>query len=156
MQVLHMTLSREPFALIARGIKKEEYRELKPYWASRLEGKTYTHIKFVNGYNPDSPYMLVEYKGLKKRKDCYAIKLGAIVEGTLQERLTALAKELADEGFKESAKLLRTAIKNNTDITIDMDHDEAWDSGLADYLMKNFDFKINKDISFTAFVSMKK
>jgi hypothetical protein len=36
MKVLHLTLKRKWFDLIASGEKKEEYREVKPYWINRL------------------------------------------------------------------------------------------------------------------------
>lgn len=36
MKVLHLTLKKKWFDMIARGEKNEEYRELKDYWATRL------------------------------------------------------------------------------------------------------------------------
>ena len=36
MKILHLTLKRKWFDLIASGEKKEEYREIKPYWVARL------------------------------------------------------------------------------------------------------------------------
>src|SRR6478609_2178429 len=36
MKILHLTLKKKWFDMIASGEKKEEYRELKPYWAKRL------------------------------------------------------------------------------------------------------------------------
>jgi hypothetical protein len=36
MKVLHLTLKKKYFDMIASGEKKEEYREIKPYWADRL------------------------------------------------------------------------------------------------------------------------
>lgn len=36
MKILHLTLKKKWFDMIASGEKKEEYREIKPYWASRL------------------------------------------------------------------------------------------------------------------------
>lgn len=72
MKVLHLTLKKKWFDMIASGEKKEEYRELKPYWVSRLTEshpgaiggdlmhrhkviaytfKTFDYIHFANGYN---------------------------------------------------------------------------------------------------------
>lgn len=34
--ILHLTLKKKWFDMIASGEKKEEYREIKPYWVSRL------------------------------------------------------------------------------------------------------------------------
>ena len=50
MRILHLTLKKKWFDMIASGEKREEYRELKPYWHKRLMDKTYDAIKFRNGY----------------------------------------------------------------------------------------------------------
>lgn len=36
MNILHLTLKKQWFDLILSGEKKEEYRELKPYWVTRI------------------------------------------------------------------------------------------------------------------------
>lgn len=36
MKTLHLTLKKKWFDMIASGEKKEEYREIKPYWLKRL------------------------------------------------------------------------------------------------------------------------
>ena len=36
MKTLKLTLTRKWFDMILRGEKKEEYREIKPYWEQRL------------------------------------------------------------------------------------------------------------------------
>jgi len=79
MKILHLTLHRKWFDLIATGQKTEEYREIKPYWDSRLKDRDYDIIHFRNGYGKDRPFMSVEFKGIKI-KDCYAIQLGKILE----------------------------------------------------------------------------
>jgi len=48
---------------IGRGEKKEEYREIKPWIISRLEGKTYDAVEFSNGYGAHVPKVTVEYQG---------------------------------------------------------------------------------------------
>ena len=78
-KVLTLTVSKQWFDMIVACEKTEEYREIKPYWASRLvnqqaesgevlfdefggycrvigklEYKTYTHVLFINGYRKDS------------------------------------------------------------------------------------------------------
>lgn len=73
-RTLKVTLKREFFDAIYRGEKKEEYRAYTPFWISRLlvldeqqneyAPREYDTILFRNGYNPDSPTMEVEYKGL--------------------------------------------------------------------------------------------
>jgi hypothetical protein len=82
--ILHLTLHREFFAKIADGTKRTEYREQKPYWKKRLEGRSYDVIKFRNGYAPDAPEMLVEFRGVRReakgRQARYAIRLGRVLE----------------------------------------------------------------------------
>ena len=40
---LVLTLKKKWFELIVKGIKKEEYRELKPYWFKRLMVDNHTY-----------------------------------------------------------------------------------------------------------------
>jgi hypothetical protein len=83
--ILHLTLKREFFAAIAAGTKRSEYRDLTPFWQTRLEGRHYDLIKFRNGYRPDAPEMLVEFLGLRRvdgPNAHYAIRLGRILKIT--------------------------------------------------------------------------
>ena len=75
--------------MIVSGEKTEEYREIKPYWASRLvnqqaeggevlfdeyggyccvtgepEYKPFTHVLFINGYRKDSPRIEKEIESI--------------------------------------------------------------------------------------------
>lgn len=88
-KVLTLTVNKEWFSRILSGEKKEEYREIKPYWASRLvnhqaksgevlfdefggycrvigklEYKQYTHVLFINGYRKDSPRIEKEIESI--------------------------------------------------------------------------------------------
>jgi hypothetical protein len=90
MKILHLTLKKKWFDMIDSGKKKEEYREIKPYWVSRLvysfnpekEERDYTFywkgmlfsmdepvhydaIQFKNGYSKDAPTILIECKGIE-------------------------------------------------------------------------------------------
>lgn len=38
------------YDLIESGEKTSEYREMKPYWVKRLEGKHYDTVTFQRGY----------------------------------------------------------------------------------------------------------
>jgi len=78
--VLHLNLRRKYFAQIAANAKDMETRELKPYWKKRLEGRHYDVIKFRNGYAKNAPEMLVEFRGLRKRRRHYEILLGRILK----------------------------------------------------------------------------
>lgn len=70
MRILHLTLKKKWFDLIACGEKKHEFRECKPYWEKRLlhgpDGtpNEYDEIHFRNGYAKNAPFMRVECKGL--------------------------------------------------------------------------------------------
>ena len=69
-------------------MKKEEYREIKPYWVKRLVNRNYDVIRFRNGYSPDSPVFDIEFKGLARgigmpewgapKSPVFIIKLGEI------------------------------------------------------------------------------
>ncbi len=72
MKILHLTLKKKWYDMIQSGEKKEEYREQKHYWLSRLKyycnytdmmhefEHDYTHVLFRNGYSKDAPKMLVK------------------------------------------------------------------------------------------------
>lgn len=87
--ILHLTLKRKWFDLILAGIKLEEYREIKPYWDSRLKDREYDQIKFRHGYSADARSVLVECEGIRigqgrpewgaGDKQCYIIDLGRII-----------------------------------------------------------------------------
>ena len=85
-RILHLTLKKWPFDMIAADIKKEEYREVKPYWIKRFlhpqynqygsvelirvlnKKETYRNewdiIRFRNGYSVIAPQMDVEFKSI--------------------------------------------------------------------------------------------
>lgn len=84
MRILHLNLHREYFASIANKEKRIEYRKQSPYWRKRLEGQHYDAIQFRNGYAPDAPEMLVEFRGLRRYGEgsgaYYAIRLGRVLK----------------------------------------------------------------------------
>lgn len=55
MRILRLTIYWKYLRLIRHGLKTIEYREIKPYWISRLRGKTYDEVLFKNGYKKHSP-----------------------------------------------------------------------------------------------------
>ncbi len=89
-KILHLTLKKKWFDMIASGEKKEEYREIKPYWVSRLVNSFYPEkdkyrdyvfewkgmlfsmdepvyfdaVEFKNGYSSNAPKILVECLGI--------------------------------------------------------------------------------------------
>ena len=96
-KILHLTLKKKPFDLIAQDKKKIEYRKVKPYWTNRLfDGfrpishkripKVFDEIWFRNGYKKDCPFMRIVCKEIREKTSwfqgelCYSIKLGKILE----------------------------------------------------------------------------
>ena len=90
MNTLHLTLKRQWFDMIQSGEKREEYRELKPYWHTRLYLKNFDVIVFRNGYSKDAPSMCVQAGkirvgrgnpkwGAPVDKDVWIIPLGEVV-----------------------------------------------------------------------------
>ena len=95
MKTLHLNLHSKWFKMILLGAKKEEYRELKPYWAKRLVNedgtfKEFSSVTFSNGYSKNRPQMVFEIKeikidtgyvvwGAKYNKAYYVIKLGEMI-----------------------------------------------------------------------------
>jgi len=88
MKVLHLTLKATWFDMIACGEKKQEYRDLKPFWVKRLcdehKGqmggdfvdkhkviaytfKPFTHVCFARGghFHPSLPQITLECKGIE-------------------------------------------------------------------------------------------
>ena len=90
MKVLHLTLKKKWFDMILSGEKKEEYREMKPYWRRRLLNKTFDVICFRNGYQKNAPEFTIEVTkllsglgnvewGAPKKEPVYILKLGKII-----------------------------------------------------------------------------
>ena len=76
--MLTLPIKKKWFDMILSSEKKEEYREIKPYYTSRFEKKLcvvneqsrdkytiYKTVKFRNGYSNKSPY-LVAIVSIKK------------------------------------------------------------------------------------------
>lgn len=68
-RTLRLTLKKEWFDMITSGVKKEEYREIKPYWVSRLTkklpwghgAKEFDFVEFTNGYGDHRPRITFEW-----------------------------------------------------------------------------------------------
>jgi len=98
MRTLHLTLKKKWYDMIASGEKKEEYRENKQYWRTRLQRnsslgmitKEFDVVVFKNGYSKNAPTIKVECKGVSTGKakpewsdnhqgEVFVIKLGNIL-----------------------------------------------------------------------------
>lgn len=73
-KILHLTLKKHWFDMIASGEKKEEYRQDKMYWKQRFVKEGYWHsqtckdfdiVRFKNGYAKDAPTVDVECKSIR-------------------------------------------------------------------------------------------
>lgn len=88
---LHLNLHKKWFEMIISGIKKEEYREIKPFWnIVFLSGKEFKTITFSNGYAKNRRQFTIEFLGLQNGlgieqwgaplgKRVWIIKLGTIL-----------------------------------------------------------------------------
>ena len=90
--MLILPIKKQWFDMILSGEKKEEYREIKPYWAKRLEfmkSKEFCVI-FKNGYSSKSPKLKCKCKlrigtgkaewGAEEGKEYYILEILKIYE----------------------------------------------------------------------------
>lgn len=89
--MLVLPIKKQWFDMILRGEKKEEYREIKPYWVARLVKNGYPNTVILrNGYRKDSPQITCECRleigkgkkewGADPKIDYYIIKILDILE----------------------------------------------------------------------------
>jgi len=64
-KVLYLTVTKHWFDEIANGDKKEDFREIKPYWEKRLLERDYVFVQVKNGYGNDRPAMLFRWNGYR-------------------------------------------------------------------------------------------
>lgn len=92
-KILRLTVCKKWFDMIVAGTKKEEYRDVKAYWAKRLTTncecqydvaaqffcgriiyRPFTHVLFINGYSKNSPRIEKKIKeiciGMPKKGLC--------------------------------------------------------------------------------------
>lgn len=60
---LDLVLKHKWYNMVESGEKKEEYREIKPYWDTRLRGKIYGFVKFHKSYTKTT--MTFKVKSIK-------------------------------------------------------------------------------------------
>lgn len=79
MKILHLTLRKKWFDMIASGEKKEEYREIKPSMISKFSShskeynnwherlKEFDYVHFYNGWacSQKYPNFKIEFKGIR-------------------------------------------------------------------------------------------
>ena len=87
-----LTLKKQWFDMILSGQKKEEYREVKPYWTKRFENYFGRHYDFSNG-EPEAVWneekkMIVFRNGYGSNKPQFSAEC-TISEGTGREEWRA-------------------------------------------------------------------
>lgn len=91
MKDIIFNLKKEYFEDVKKGIKKEEYREVKDFWNKRLVGKEYRYVIIKLGYpskneTDENKVLIFKWEGFEIKKlihkqfgnkeiDVFAIKL---------------------------------------------------------------------------------
>lgn len=98
--MLTLPIKKKWFDLILSGEKKEEYRELKPYYTTRFKNvwngslldcdTVKKEVMFRNGYSKNSPSFIAKCTlsvgtgkaewGAEPAKECYVLRIHEIVE----------------------------------------------------------------------------
>lgn len=90
METLNLNLKKKWFDMTLSGVKKEEYREIKPFWVRRLTNQPFSFMsttegeilrdinacpngvfkkfdvtRFMNGMAKDAPVFTIEHKGIR-------------------------------------------------------------------------------------------
>lgn len=83
--VLKIVIKGEWFDQIAAKKKKIEYRDVSPFWSSRLYDKngkkrTYDMIEFINGYNTDARRLFTKFEGFQRKGELFHIYIGKILK----------------------------------------------------------------------------
>lgn len=92
---LRLPITGKWYDMILSGVKKEEYRDIKPYYKSRLQNldgtfKQFKYVEFVNGYGHRCPRAKFECLGITEGLGnidwgapfvfCYIISIGNLIE----------------------------------------------------------------------------
>ena len=81
MDTITTTLKRQWLAEIVDRKKKIEYREIKPYWTSRLAAvKTPFRLVLRNGMTPPIPVLMVRIDKVVARRGNYELHIGRVLK----------------------------------------------------------------------------
>lgn len=84
--VLRLPVNEYWYNLIKTGKLTYDYREMKPYWDKRLDGKTYDVVEFYHRFKSEIPPMRFKFEWIRKGhyvnydKDVYIIKFGEKID----------------------------------------------------------------------------
>jgi hypothetical protein len=86
MKTLRLSVNEGWYNLIVSGQINCDYREVKPYWTSRLEDKVYDIVEFYHRFKKDVKPVRYKFEWINKQhlknydKLVYIIKFGEKVE----------------------------------------------------------------------------
>lgn len=80
METLYLNIKSQFFNEILSGSKKSEFRDATDYYIDKLLEHEYDSILFKNGYNKNSPALVIEIKKIIVWDDVIEFKLGKILE----------------------------------------------------------------------------
>jgi hypothetical protein len=94
-ETLRLPIKGKWFDKCISGEKKEEYRDIKPYYLRRFKNhdntfKPFKYVELINGYGHRSPRAVFECKGIREGLGdirmgapfvyCYIIELGKMIK----------------------------------------------------------------------------
>lgn len=82
METLTTTIQREWLREIIAGRKKVEYREIKPYWDRRLDGRQCPFLlRLINGMTKSNPEVTVRIDRIRRNSSSgnYELHIGAVI-----------------------------------------------------------------------------
>lgn len=137
--ILTLTIKKKWFDMINKGVKKEEYREIKEYWTSILktppslfgpsEFKQFDVVTFRNGYHFHSPMSSFEIRSIEIKEGVkewgaeegvkyYVIKLGKrlMCQRCKKTHGVCIKNELLPNPYKVAALCPTCATDLNEDV----------------------------------------
>ena len=84
--VLKLPVNEYWYHLIETGQLTHDYREIKPFWTKRLEGKTYDVVEFYHRFKKEIPPIRFKFEWIKRGRlvnynmDAYIIKFGERID----------------------------------------------------------------------------
>ena len=75
-KTLFLPLKAKWYELIEKGIKTEEYREIKDFWFKRLTNKNFKYVQFSYGYTKRTMTFICEGIEIGTGKPEWGAKLG--------------------------------------------------------------------------------
>ena len=83
--VLKIFIKKQWFDEIISKQKTIEYRDVSPFWISRLydterKKRNYDQIEFINGMQTNARRVITNYEGVKKKGDMFLIGIGRILK----------------------------------------------------------------------------